>query len=463
MRFIFLFQALFLFAAAVLAHPKLSPRAIPPPKRDPFYKPPSGWEAEEPGTILRTRKVVDGLIPYSKSTVKAYQILYRTTGSDNHTPSSTVTTVLVPENPIPNKLVLYGQAQDSDASHCAPSYSFRESVNGLDDIATILLGIPQVTILDLGYIVTIPDHQGPMNAFAVGPLEARMAMDGARATLNFQKLGLSKKSQIVGHGYSGGAIVMGWASQLQPSYAPELNMVGWAFGGTPANITSLIEEIDGGVFGFFSIVGIRGLMNVYKNLEQWVTQRLTQKGRDALHIAANNCLGDYLFKLPFLKVLDNDYIKNGSTVLTSQPLRGILDDLQIGNDASLIPTAPVLMYHSLHDEIVPYSSGKTAAKFWGRHGADVRFLTLTSPLLAHFGGLITGDARVLNFINDRFNGKAFPHGLTFESVDNPLLTVDESVTGIAAAVRLLRDFFDANIGANDRIVKKKLINADSKS
>ncbi|WP_280295038.1 lipase family protein, partial [Nocardia abscessus] len=35
-------------------------------------------------------------------------------------------------------------------------------------------------------------------------------------------------------GFCGGAIASGWAAQLAPEYAPELNLVGAAFGGVPA-------------------------------------------------------------------------------------------------------------------------------------------------------------------------------------------------------------------------------------
>jgi hypothetical protein len=42
------------------------------------------------------------------------------------------------------------------------------------------------------------------------------------------------------HGFSGGAISAGWASELQPSYAPELEIAGVSIGGMFPNITAIL-------------------------------------------------------------------------------------------------------------------------------------------------------------------------------------------------------------------------------
>lgn len=42
-----------------------------------------------------------------------------------------------------------------------------------------------------------------------------------------------------------GCQCIGWAASLQHNYAPELNVVGWAFGGTPANLTAALQNLEG--------------------------------------------------------------------------------------------------------------------------------------------------------------------------------------------------------------------------
>lgn len=103
----------------------------------------------------------------------------------------------------------------------------------------------------MGYIVTSSDYEGPNAAFGAGPLAGHGVLDAIRATLAFPTLKLPKGTGVVGVGYSGGAIATGWAAALQPSYAPELPILGWAQGGTPANISATVQYIDGGLFSGF--------------------------------------------------------------------------------------------------------------------------------------------------------------------------------------------------------------------
>lgn len=89
--------------------------------------------------------------------------------------------------------------------------------------------------------------------FLSGALEGMGVLDGMRAVANFKDtLDLSSaQPMIVGTGYSGGAIATGWAASLQPSYAPELDIKGWAHGGTPANLTGTLLYINNTPFSGF--------------------------------------------------------------------------------------------------------------------------------------------------------------------------------------------------------------------
>ena len=69
-------------------------QGAPPQKRvltpatDPFYVPPSGFEAQSPGTILRTRTVVTSFLGLLPTGVQSYQLLYRTTSANGESLSS---------------------------------------------------------------------------------------------------------------------------------------------------------------------------------------------------------------------------------------------------------------------------------------------------------------------------------------------------------------------------------------
>ena len=77
------------------------------------------------------------------------------------------------------------------------------------------------------------------------------SLDALRATINFAPSGLSSATRVAQIGYSGGATATGWAAQLQASYAPDLKVVGFISGGTPADLAGALNYIDGGTWAGF--------------------------------------------------------------------------------------------------------------------------------------------------------------------------------------------------------------------
>lgn len=104
------------FLCAAIASPlqnaslETSSQATLQPDDDPFYKPPPGFEATAPGTILRHRPVPKPITLNNKDGVKpkaAWQLLFRTQNSLG-VPIATVTTILQPHGrPKPNNLFGY--------------------------------------------------------------------------------------------------------------------------------------------------------------------------------------------------------------------------------------------------------------------------------------------------------------------------------------------------------------------
>ena len=104
--------------------------------------------------------------------------------------------MLVPYNARNDTLVAGLEAMDANAPQCAPSYGF---LGGALDQASDGFSLDEIEMLPyltMGHILTVPDHEGPKYAFAAGRLEGLMTLDGIRATLNFEKLGLGKLSLI---------------------------------------------------------------------------------------------------------------------------------------------------------------------------------------------------------------------------------------------------------------------------
>jgi hypothetical protein len=186
--------------------------------------------------LILTASSFFGLVP---DPIDAYQLLYRTTAI-NGTAISGVTTVFNP--PLsgllqPNRFVTFDTAYDGAAQSgiCDPSYNYQEGSLQADLISDLEYFIIQFYLLE-GYVVSSPDYEGPDSAFGAGRLSGMGALDSMRAVRNFgSKLGFTTDNPaIASYGYSGGAIASGWSASLKETYAPELNVVGWAMGGTPA-------------------------------------------------------------------------------------------------------------------------------------------------------------------------------------------------------------------------------------
>ena len=302
------------------------------PATDPFYQPPAGYENEEPGTILRQRSITVAFLGLIPDPVEAYQLLYRTTAI-NGSAISTVTTIFKPTNPKTDRFVSFHTAYDSSSPICDPSYNYQLGAAQTDIISSAEQLILQAYLL-LGYIVASPDYEGPDAAFGVGRLAGMGVLDNMRAVSNFEGLGLSTaKPMIVGTGYSGGAIATGWAASLQPSYAPELDMKGWAQGGTPANLTATMEFIDDTLFSGFlppAVVGFSSPSAYSAQLTPLLNKILTSKGRQILQSARTNCAVGDLVEFADQSLFSTSIQSLGEGLIYDSTVQAVLKKITMG-------------------------------------------------------------------------------------------------------------------------------------
>ena len=454
---LFLIFIALLQLVTALSHPPLRRDSIRSPLNDPFYTPPHGWHSASNGDVLRARKVDLAFLQIDKINYEAaYQILYRTTGAYENEPSTTVTTVIIPHNAKRNQLVNYMIYTDAAGAQCAPSYSMREGGKFANDVALNYQQLLMSTLLNEGYILTVPDHQGPTRAFAAGRLEGRMSLDGIRAALNYERIGLSKKSKVASFGYSGGAIASGWAAALQPSYAPEINAVGFAMGGTPSNLTSTVENLNDGLFSGFGISGVVGLLYTYPKIMEWSKGKVTKAGEQALEFARSNCLVQTLLRYPFQKLLSDKFVLGGGELLYDPTIRSVVYDLVMGYKKSETPTAPVYMFHGQHDEVIPFNSAIKSGRDWANHGADVYFEELTDIVMGHVTSELLNLPNVLFFVRDRMEGKSFPKGFTHKQTGNPLEDPNVPLQGLESLVQAIQDLVGKEVGPGDEFLKDKI-------
>ena len=423
-----------------------------------IYHPPNGWENKQPGTVLQSSSIDAALFSFDKLKLKnAYQLLYRTSGSDASEPATTVTTVLVPNRAKKNQMVLLMPYIDASGKECSPSYSLRYGTKSSNAPAMSYQIILATALLDQGYTVTIPDYQGQNGAFSASRLEGHMALDAVRATLNYKPLGFSSHTKVVGYGYSGGAIASAWAAGLHSTYASELNVVGWAMGGTPVNVTATVAKIDNTLFAGFNMVGIAGMMSAYPELDKWAQEHLTPVGQKAVSYVRSHCMLDTLAHFPFESISSEKYFKNGTTLMQQPAVKKVADTLIVGTDPKLTPRAPVLMIHSQHDEVIPFGAALAAGRRWATHGADVFFARQTDFYMGHLDTELLNVPTVLFFVEDRMAGDPnFPRGFTDVAVSNPLADPRIAKQGLESLVRSIQDVLGHEIGPKDQRVKDRI-------
>lgn len=412
-------------ASSILAAPAdpLLVRQIPAePKDDPFYTPPAGFASAKPGDVLASRQVIVAAFGLLPQPVSAYQLLYRTT-SVNGSAIATVTTVFKPFGAKTDRFVSFATAEDSNGQQCKPSYTYRLGAQQESLIVSVENLILQLYLAQ-GYIVNSPDYEGPDEAFGPGRLAGHGVLDSMRAVKNFSKtLGFTVKNPaIVGVGYSGGAIATGWAAGLQPGYAPDLNVKGWAAGGVPANLTSVVGLIDGTVFAGFLPGAIQGLIepSAYgATLQPFVDQYATADGKAALAYAKTHCAVDDLGNFAFQSVQSTKFQTLGDRLLYDPTVASVLKQCTMGVNAAERPRAPIFIYHSKPDEIIPYADTAALVQRWCAQGSSVKFLTYANG--GHLSGEIYGAFDAAAYVNQAFAGQVATKGCTSSTTLNNIL------------------------------------------
>ncbi|EPQ30659.1 uncharacterized protein PFL1_01560 [Pseudozyma flocculosa PF-1] len=394
-------------ATSATAHEGLVGRAnpdFPAPDVDPFYKPSGNLAAARRGQVLRRRSFPS--VFAGPDLEKSFHLLYRTEDTFNQ-PEATVASIFVPAKPSSPPRILSVQAWvDSNSPDCAYSWAVvKDSGSGTAIENFLDPGTYIKWALSKGYYVVTPDFLGPKSTFIAGYQSGQAILDGIKALIRDQNL---PKDTAVGMvGYSGGAHATVWASTLHEKYAPELNIVGAAHGGTPIDPKNTLLFLNGGHYAGFAAAGLIGLKDTYPKLDAYIESIITDKGRTVLsrfkqagycvlQVSGSESDGLNIFNYTTVKdPLDNPVAVE---VLKRESLLESYADRELP-----VPKFPRFLYHALGDDIVPYNDEQQYVKDQCARGANIQFSTLL--LANHLVGVFAGVAPSIDFLQQAFEDK----------------------------------------------------------
>ncbi|MBF6333809.1 lipase family protein [Nocardia transvalensis] len=351
---------------------------------DPFYLPPPGYEDTAPGTILRSRPVVVKALQLFPVHVQSWQLLYRTTDADGN-PYASVTTVMIPQGPTkPRPLLSYHMAYDSIRRACMPSYSLVHSnpLDLFDNAKQSGWALPPLEFalaaaaVAKGWAVTIPDASGIDNRFLTPRVMGYTTLDGIRAAQHFAPLGLpGTATRTAMWGYSGGGITTNWAAELQPEYAPELNIAGAVLGAPVNDFATALRSVNGRVLAGLIPLGVASLAQDSPELAARIDQYLTPSGRAIIAEAANDCVNKTVLKNMFRRV------EQFMTVSMDQVLADPVIQQAIAERArgAATPTAPLYVVNGVNDEISPIAATDRLVDTYCANGASVTYVRDALP------------------------------------------------------------------------------------
>lgn len=370
------------------------------PSQDPFFAPPAGFEHAEPGTVLRSRDVELGFLGLIPQKVKATQLLYRTTDM-NGLPQATVTTVLIPAAHRPDHIrpvVSYQCAIDAVSSRCFPSYALRRHAKAVGSLAQLEYLLVAAALAE-GWVVSVPDHEGPDGMWGAPYEPGYCVLDGLRATLSFEQFGLAPDSQVGLWGYSGGGLASAWAAEMHSSYAPEINIVGAVLGSPVGDLGHTFRRLNGSYLAALPALVVSALAKTYPDLNRVIEQHATEDGRALLQRLEQMTTLEAIIRL-FRKDMDDLVQPPLEEVLQMPEVQYVFENIKLG---TAVPTPPVLIVQAVHDSVIDVDDIDDLAHLYSSGGAQVTYHRdmFSEHMLLH----PMSAPMTLRWLTDRFAGR----------------------------------------------------------
>ena len=387
-----------------------------------FYNPPANLPAKN-GSVIRTESIKPFLTLPGVSALpnKAQRIMFKTTDAANK-PAAVTGVYIEPTKKWSGKgsrpLVVVAPGTMGQGDQCATSLNVENPL--IMDLSggTLSVGYELITVyamLNEGFGVMLTDYIGlgatdRPHTYMNRVDQGHTVNDAARAALSLSGTSLKSNSKVGFHGYSQGGGASAAAAELQPTYAPELNLVGAYAGAPPADLLKTVPGIDGSLLAVALGWTINGMMHYNPELTPTVDQYLNDKGKKVLNDALTSCVPDGSMSNPFTKT--TQLTKAGISleqVINQEPaIKAVVDAQRIGK---IKPKVPVRVATGTADDTVPHKQSRQLAVDWCKAKANVTYTPVILPnlgnktVLNHIPPMLVDLPAATSWMKDRFAGK----------------------------------------------------------
>jgi pimeloyl-ACP methyl ester carboxylesterase len=204
-----------------------------------FYDVPDPLPKGEPGELIRSRRLLG-----APDGARAWRVLYHSTDREGNDIAVSGVVVAPDLPPVGHARTVVSWAHPTTGAQgerCAPS-------TGIDPFL-LMEGLDE--LLRAGYVVAATDYSnmgaaGPAS-YLIGSTEGRNVLDAVRAAQHIDAAHAGSKTLLWGHSQGGQAAL--FAGQIQPTYAPELDLRGVAVAAPAGELGELLAADIGDVSG----------------------------------------------------------------------------------------------------------------------------------------------------------------------------------------------------------------------
>lgn len=340
--------------------------------RDPFYEEPAVRGDEAPGTLIKSQQVQVMFAGFKPGNLDARTIMYVTRGVDDK-PAISTGILLVPVDGRANAdrpIIGYQEANDSVGGYCHPSNQWT-GADPLDGASWSALG-PLALMFNRGYAVMISDvgNAGDMEPHGVfaGKFGGQSNLDGLRAALQLEDVGLSAAAPIGIYGIAGGGVGAAVAAEIQRDYAPELNVRSAVLEGMVVDQKNFMRTADGSIGSGFAFANLLGLEPWYPEMK--IDEKLTPVGREIAAYYRTQCQMPAYFTMPLVPL--RTLFASGESPADIADFQPAFEDNVLGKHA---PKAKVLVTSCGGDDsfmsLVPAQDARDLVEKYRAGGTEV--------------------------------------------------------------------------------------------